>query len=439
MACSILKNNISLKIFILAWTPVLINWLILALESPLINLILLHYNINQTFIINFNIAYAFLFLVEAPIIMLNMLSISLIDNYYNYTKVLKAASLIMIATIIFFLGFLYSPLFSHIFSHHHINGITTNYVHIRKLCFLILAIAIFIGYKRIFQGILFVNSSYHSILYASITRIFMTIILLIFGLRFLSSKIDPDFASIAILSCVILIEAGLTHLFSIPHIKKLPKLPHYTLSYKKIIYFFYPLSLTSIISLITFPILTFYMILFSDNAAELMDFQLAFSIIVPFRSIPMSLQEIVVPFLKTGSHLLSTLKKYFIYIASTVTMISIIMLIIPTTSYYFFELSHIPKNSFSYINELFCILFLYPLTTFIVIWQRSIHINNHATNIFTLAAIAELTIVIMSALGLYFFLYLDMGTSGSLALVLGRCVSILFLWQSTTPKYSYQK
>ena len=430
-----MKNNVSLKIFILAWIPVLANWITLALEAPLVNLILLHYNINSGFIINFNIAYAFLFLVEAPIIMLNMLSISLIDNYSNYIKILKAACLIIVVSIIFFLGFLYSSLFSYIFSHHHANGIAIDYVHIRKLCLLILVIAIVIGYKRIFQGILFVNSSYHNILYTSIFRIFMTITFLILGLSFLSNQIDPDFASIYILGCVILMEAGLSHFFSRAHIKNLSRLPVLaSLTYKKIISFFYPLALTSIISLATFPILTFLMILFSNNATELIGFQLAFSIIAPFRSVAMSLQEVMVPFLKTATHPLRIIKKYFIYIASIVAIILLFVLVIPTTSYYFFQLADIPKNSFSYINELFSILFLYPLTTFVVIWQRSIHINNHNTQIFTVAAIAELSLVIISALGLYFFLYLDMGVCGSSALVLGRFTSILLLWQNTTQK-----
>lgn len=425
------NNDISLKIFFTAWMPILINWIILALEPTIINVMLLHYNIRPEFIINFNVAYTFLFLVEAPVIMLNIISISLISDYYSYIKVLKSAVAAISASIILFSLFLYSKLFSEIFSRSS-NEIITNYTHIRQLCLLILIIAIFIGYKRIFQGILFAHYSYGTILYISFARILITVAFLTLHLKFLPKKIDPDFAVICILGFVTLVESLLTHFFSRTYIKKLSKAHLSSLSYRRIFRFFYPLSLTSLVSLVSFPVLTFFMILFAGHASELLSFQLAFFIVSPFKNVAMSLQEVLVLLLKKCFIHLHRIRKYCIYIAAIVTGILITTLVIPLTAHFFFQLINIPNNSYSYINQLSCILFLYPLTTFIVIWQRSLHICSEKTRIFTIATIAEFSVVIGFALSLYFFMGVNMGICGSIALVLGRCVSILFLVKDST-------
>ncbi len=424
-------NDISIKIFLIAWTPILINWIILSIEPTIINFILLHYNTRPEFIINFNIAYAFLFLVEAPVIMLNMLSISLITDYHSYIKVLKFSVATTTASIIMFLLFLQSKLFSEIFTSRS-NEVIISYAHIRQLCLIILLIGIFIGYKRIFQGILFANYSYRTIVYITITRIIMTVAFLTIDLKFLSNKIDPDFAIICILGFITLAESLVTHFFSRNYIKNLPKSNSSLLSYRRIFRFFYPLSLTSLVSLVIFPVLTFFMILFNGNSYELLSFQLAFFIISPFKNVAMSLQEVLVLFLKKFSIHLHKIREYFIYIAAIITVALLITLVIPITAYYFFKLINIPTNSFSYINQLLCILFLYPLTTFIVIWQRSLHICSEKTRIFTIATIAEFSVVIGFALSLYFFGDVNMGICGSIALVLGRFVSIVLLAKNST-------
>jgi hypothetical protein len=196
--------------------------------------------------------------------------------------------------------------------------------------------------------------------------------------------------------------------------------------------FYFPLALTSILSLGVHPFVTFFMGRSHMAIESLAVLPVVNSLVFIFRSPGLSFQEVNIALIGKDRQNYRVLKNFALFLAILVTILITVMAFTPLANLWFINVSGLSNDLAELAYLPLQILILLPALTVLLNYQRSLLIINGHTAPISVATVVELTAIIMVLLACVVFLNLVGVVAAAISYMVGRTMSNLYL----TPKQS---
>ena len=421
-----LTEKLTYRSIFIFWVPLALTWLMMAFEQPFLITFIARSGEAKLNLAAFGIAGAFALIFEAPIIMLMSASTALVTGHHSYRKLKHFTDLLNIGVTIIQMIMLIPAVFNFIVIE--LMGVPEEVAVIAHMALLLfLPWAASIGYRRFYQGILIRNNLTRRVTYGTMVRLSVIVVT---GLILFSAGVKGAYIGAATMSLAVLSEAIATRMMASATVRRLIDMEDTEnghLSLRSISKFYYPLALTSILSLGVHPFVTFFMGRSTMAVESLAVLPVVTSLVFVFRSLGLSYQEVNIALIGRQRQNYSLLRNYAVYLGVTVTVLISVIAFTPLAGLWFINVSGLTQElaDLSYLP--LQIMILLPALTVLLNFQRSLLVINGTTGPISAATAVELVGIIVIMLVCVVFLGLTGVLSASIAFVIGKGMSTLFL------------
>ena len=413
------------KIF-LFWGPLALTWLMMAFEQPVLIAFIARLADAKVNLAAFGIAGSFAMIFEAPIIMLMSASTALVTGHHSYRKLKHFTDLLNLGVTAVQLVMLIPPVFKFIVVR--LMGVpeeVAGLAHIGLLIFLPWAASI--GYRRFYQGILIRNNLTRRVTYGTMVRLSVIVIT---GVILYSAGVKGAYVGAAAMSLAVFSEAVATRIMAASTVKMLVNkedTENGHLNLRSISKFYYPLALTSLLSLGVHPFVTFFLGRSNMAVESLAVLPVVNSLVFVFRSLGLSYQEVNIALIGKQRQNFRLLRNYAVFLGVIVTVFITLIAFTPLADLWFIKISGLSKElaDLSYLP--LQIMVLLPALTVLLNFQRSLLVIQGTTGPISVATAVELTGIIGVLLVCVVFLDMVGVVGASLAFVIGKGMSTLYL------------
>lgn len=415
------------KIF-LFWGPLALTWLMMAFEQPFLIAFIARLNDAKFNLAAFGIAGSFAMIIESPIIMLMSASTALVRGRHSYRKLKRFTDLLNAGITAIQLIILIPPVFSFI-----VTGLMGMPEDIARpahtALFIFLPWAASIGYRRFYQGILIRNNLTRRVTYGTVVRL---VVIMIMGVILYSAGVKGAYVGAGAMSLAVFLEAIATRMMVSRTLKTLLQIDdteNRNLRLRSVARFYFPLALTSILSLGVQPFVTFFLGRSRMAVESLAVLPVVSSLVFIFRSMGLSYQEVNIALIGKEKQNYRLLKNYAIFLGLVVTVLISVLAFTPLANLWFINISGLSQDlaDMSYLP--LKIMILVPALTVLLNFQRSSLIINGTTRPISVATAIELGTIIMTLLVCTVFLNLIGVVAAAIAFMTGRVMSNLYLIQ----------
>lgn len=412
------------------WLPMAATWLMMALEGPFLAAVIARLPEASFNLAAYGVAYAFALLVEAPVIMLMSASTALVDSLHSYRR-LRAFTYLSVAGVTAFQFFLLiPPVFSFVMER--LLALPAEVVSLtRTALWLLLPWPGSIGYRRLYQGILIRSGRTRLVAMGTLVRLSSMAITALL----LSFLLHPPGAVVgaAGLSMGVVAEAAASRLMARRALAALPtSVPPVwggqALTLSRIAQFYFPLALTSLISLAAQPLLTFFMGRAKAPVESLAVFPVVASLTFLFRSFGLSFQEVAIALLGKDPRNVRPLTRFAAWLGVGSSAGMALVALTPLASLWFEGVSGLTPELAAFAFVPTALLVPIPFTMAILSLQRALLVTVRRTRPITVATGLELMgiAVVFPLLG--WKAGLVGVTAASVSLVVGRMMANVFLF-----------
>jgi len=398
----------------------------MALEQPILIAFIARLGDAKINLAAFGIAGAFAMIIESPIIMLMSASTALVTDRNSYRKLKRFADILNAAITATQLVILIPPVF---------NFIAIDLMEVPEevarlahtALFIFLPWAASIGYRRFYQGILIRHNLTRKVTYGTLVRL---VVIVGTGLTLYSAGVTGAYTGAAAMTLAVVIEAVATRIMADSTIKALLRkedIANGNITLRSISKFYYPLALTSMLSLGVHPFVTFFMgrshmALESPPVLPVVN-----SLVFIFRSMGLSYQEVKIALIGERRQNYRTLANFAVYMGIVVTVLISVLAFTPLADLWFVRVSGLTNElaDLSYLP--LKILILLPALTVLLNFQRSTLIANGTTGPISVATALELAGIIAMLLVLVVFLNMTGVVAAAFSYMFGRSLSTLYL------------
>jgi progressive ankylosis protein len=416
------------RIFIF-WGPLALTWLMMAIEQPLLIAFIARLNEAKYNLAAFGIAGSFAMIIESPIIMLMSVSTALVKGRNSYKKLKRFTDILNAGITLIQIFILIPPVFNYI-----VIGLmevpeeVARLAHIALIIFLPWAAAI--GYRRFYQGILIRNNLTRRITYGTMVRLSL---ILIVGLLLYAAGINGAYVGAGAMSVAVVFETIATRIMvtgTLKAMKQEEDPESVNLRLRSIAKFYFPLALTSILSLGVHPFVTFFMGRSYMGVESLAVLPVVTSLVFVFRSMGLSYTEVNIALIGKEKQNYTILRNFAVYLGLMVTVLISVLAFTPLSDLWFINVSGLSTElaDLSYLP--LKIMVLLPAFTVLLNFQRSTLIINGTTGPISRATAVELIVIIVVLLVCVVFLNLIGVVAASIAFIAGKGMSNIYM----TPK-----
>jgi progressive ankylosis protein len=410
----------------LFWGPLALTWLMMALEQPILIAFIARLNNAKFNLAAFGIAGSFAMIIESPVIMLMSASTALVRGHNSYKKLKRFTDILNTVVTGVQLVILIPPVFNFIVIRlmevpEEIAGLA----HTGLIIFLPWAASI--GYRRFYQGILIRNNLTRRVTYGTLVRLSVIVIT---GLLLYFAGVKGAYVGAAAMSLAVFCEALATRMMVSAALKTVlykNDADQDNLSLRSISRFYFPLALTSILSLGVNPFVTFFLGRSNMAVESLAVLPVVSSLVFIFRSMGLSFQEVNIALIGKEKQNYRVLRNFAIYLGLLVTLLISVLALTPLADLWFINVSGLSKElaDLSYLP--LKIMILLPALTVLLNFQRSTLIVNGNTAPISVATAIELTGIIAVLLLCVVFLNLIGVVAASIAFIAGKGLSNIYL------------
>lgn len=421
-----LSEKLTYRRIFLFWSPLALTWLIMAFEQPFLIAFIARLGDAKYNLAAFGIAASFAMIIEAPIIMLLSASTALISGRNSYKKLKKFTDILNALITGIHLLVLIPPVFNFIVIRlMDVPEEIAKLAHVALIIFLPWAASI--GYRRFYQGILIKNKLTRRVTYGTLVRM---LVIVVVGLLLYFAGIEGAYVGAGAMSLAVLSEAIATRLMTSGSLKKLlvtDDAVNGNMRLRTIAKFYYPLALTSILSLGVHPFVTFFMGRSYMAVESLAVLPVVNSLVFVFRSMGLSYQEVNIALAGEKKQNYTILRNFALYLGIVTTVLITVLAFTPLADLWFINVSGLTKElaDLSYLP--LKIMILLPALTILLNFQRSVLIINGTTGPISVATAVELTGIIIILLIGVIFLNLVGVVAASISFVIGKTISNLYL------------
>lgn len=414
------------KIF-LFWGPLALTWLMMAFEQPVLIAFIARLTDAKVNLAAFGIAGSFAMIFEAPIIMLMSASTALVTGHHSYKKLKHFTDLLNFGVTGLQVIMLIPPVFNFIVVR--LMGVpeeVARLAHISLIIFLPWAASI--GYRRFYQGILIRSNLTRRVTYGTMVRLSVIVIM---GVLLYSAGIKGAYVGAAAMSLAVFSEAVATRIMAASTVKTLVSkedTENGHINLRSISRFYYPLAITSLLSLGVHPFVTFFLGRSNMAVESLAVLPVVNSLVFVFRSLGLSYQEVNIALMGKQRQNFRLLRNYAVYLGVIVTVLITLIAFTPLADLWFINISGLSKElaDLSYLP--LQIMVLLPALTVLLNFQRSLFVIHGTTGPISVATAVELFGIIGVLLVCVVFLDMVGVVGAALAFVIGKGMSTLYLW-----------
>ncbi|MFP4301309.1 MAG: hypothetical protein ACLFQZ_04710 [Spirochaetaceae bacterium] len=331
---SIDQRTVTYREILLFWLPLAVMWLIMGVEQPAMTAVIARMSDATRNLAAFGVAFAMALVIESPILQLLSAATALTDDRRRYRRLLhfmhlSAAGLTLLHVV---LGA--TPLFGALARI--ILRVPEEVIEPSRVAFLTLApFAAAVGYRRLWQGVLIKFGRTGAVPLTMISRLLATTAVLALGFAFdlLPGNI---LASVALLAGVV---AGAVSAYLFYRRGVAEEIPENSgqeeLSWRSLLSFYVPLSLTSIIFLAARPVLTFGIARSLLPLPSLAVWPVLQGFLFLFNSVALSYQEAAVALLARNRENRSVMDRFAWHMGLLLTGVFLLAGITPLGSLWF--------------------------------------------------------------------------------------------------------
>ncbi len=426
------------KSIFLFWLPLAATWLMMSAEGPFLAAVIARLADARFNPAAHGVAFASALLIEAPVIMIMSASTALAEDRLSFKRlrnfIYALNGLVTAAQLLI----LIPPIFRFIML-----DLVAIPEEVASLTYWALWILLpwpgAIGYRRFFQGILIRDGKTRLVAIGTGVRLVTmtsTGLALFFFLR------PPGaWVGAASLSVGVLVEALVSRLMARGSVRRLLRTSEQAgkdrsgrdgaayeeLTYARIIRFYYPLALTSMIGLAAQPMMTFFMGRAEAPVESLAVFPVVISLTFIFRSMGLSFQEVGIALMGRNHEHVRSLGQFALVLATATTGIFALVAFTPLADFWFVSVSGLSPELARYALIPAAILVPLPFLSVLLSFQRGILVVARTTRPITIATALE-----VGGIALVFpILGWKMGmvgmTAAAISILVGRIAANSFL------------
>lgn len=424
------KEPLSNRKIFFFWIPLAATWLMMATEGPFLAAVIARLSDPKYNLAAYGVAYSFGVLIEAPIIMIMSASTALVRDRDSYLKLRNFTfTMNSICTLIMAL-FVSPPVFEFIVRS--LIGLPLNVAEItHRACIPLLVWPGSIGYRRFYQGLLIRSHLTRRVAYGTVIRL-STMAATALTCYFF---IHLNGALVGTLSLALSVTAEATAVrFMARRIvkgfmqKDTGPRESTRLSYGYIMKFYYPLALTSILSLGVHPLVTFFMGQSRMPIESLAVLPVINSLVFVFRSMGLSFQEVGIALMGEQNRRFKTLRNFAFYLGISVVAGLSLITFTPLSLVWFHKISGLSMELTRFARFPAQLLSLLPGLTVLISFQRAILVKNERTAAVTIATSIEvLTIFLFLSMTIGMFQFIG-AVAAAGAVVTGRLSANTYLF-----------
>lgn len=412
------------KIF-LFWMPLLATWLMMSVEGPYLTALIARMAEPEFNLAAYGVAFSIALIVESPVIMILSASVALVENKNTFIKLRNYIYTINLAMIAVMTVLILPPVFDYL-------SITVIKLPERVAHLTHMAVVLLIpwtpaiGYRRFYQGVLIKNNKTRLVAYGTVIRLVAMTATALFLFSF--SKVHGVVVGAAALSIGVIIEAAATKLMALDVLKKIfsDKSNQKSITYNEITKFYYPLILTSFISLGVHPVVTFFMGQSRMPLESLAVLPVINALVFIFRAFGLSYQEVGIALMKSKQEYY--LLRNFAYFMAALVVIGLgLFSATPLGDYWLISVAGL-SNELAKLSVLPLLLYtVFPTTTVWINFQRSILVYARDTKPITYASLIEVAgIIIILFIAIKYFSMVGV-VAAVIAYTLGRFMANAYL------------
>ena len=421
-----LTEKLSYRRIFIFWGPLALTWLMMAFEQPFLISFVARLSDAKINLAAFGIAGSFAMIIEAPIIMLMSASTALVTGHHSYRRLKLFTDILNLGVTIVQLVMLIPPVFNFIVIR--LMGVPVEIAKIAHTALVIfLPWAASIGYRRFYQGILIRNNLTRRVTYGTLVRLS---VIAIMGSVLYSAGIPGAYVGAGAMSLAVFSEAIATRIMVTGTLKMLKEKEdneNGKINLRSIARFYYPLALTSILSLGVHPFVTFFLGRSHMAVESLAVLPVVNSLVFIFRSMGLSFQEVNIALIGRQRQNYRILRSYAVYLGIAVTVLIAVMAFTPLANLWFVNVSGLSTGlaDLSYLP--LKIMILLPALTVLLNFQRSLLVINATTGPISKATAVELIGIITVMLVCVVFMNLIGVVAAAIAFIIGKGMSTFYL------------
>jgi Na+-driven multidrug efflux pump len=411
------------------WIPLLLTWLMMAVEQPYLSALIARLPDPKYNLAAFGIAFSLALVLEAPVIMMMSAVIALVKGKASFCQLRRFMHqmnlVVFLITILLLI-----PQFFHWFGTHLLalnqDMVSRTY---RALWFL-LPWAPAIGYRRFYHGLLIQAHLTRRVTFSTIARMVTMGVAALLAFQWMPQH-GASVGALA-LSCGVVVEAmvarwlakGTRRTFFVDDQRE----GHHKIYVKgEIFAFYWPLILTTFISLSARPVVVFFLGHASMALDSLAVVPVINALLFIFSAIGLSFQEVGVAL--AGDHLeqRKTLQRFALIVGSLMSFVYFFLTATPLAHWWFGRVSGLSEELTQFALGPALTLVLIPFSSIALSYQRAMLVKAGLTRWISRASYLEVAVMVGWLLLLVFFWNAVGAYAFALSLTAGRLASLLFL------------
>lgn len=420
-------NNLNqIKIFKF-WLPLAATWLMMSFEGPYLSALIARLPDPKFNLAAYGIAFSLALIFEAPVIMMMSASTSLVKDYqsfrqlrkFNYILISFLTGLIVLFTLPLIFFFVTEKLI----------GLPDNVARLTHLAVLILIPwPAAIGFRRFYQGILIRNGLTRLVAYGTAIRL-ISMSVTAFAL-FKFTNVPGVIVGAASLTTAVLCEAIASKIMTLNIVSKIKAQSDFTehsISQKEIFNFYYPLALTSLLTLGIQPFVTFFIGQSKMAIESFAVLPVITSLVFIFRALGLSYQEVVIALAGEKFEGFVQLKNFAIKLAVFAAGVLMIIAFTPLSKIWFNDVSGLSISLTEFAEVPLMIMSFFPAFTVLISFQRAVLVKAKETKQITYGtAIEFIGIIIVVAICIKYFSLVG-AVAATISFVIGRLAACSYL------------
>ena len=410
------------------WLPLAATWLMMAVEGPFLAAVIARlaepiYNLAA-----YGVAFSLALVVEAPVIMLMSAATALARNRLSYLR-LRTFTHVLNAAVTLAMGVaLLPPVFDAIA--HGLIGLPPEVASRTYVSLLILLPwPATIGLRRLYQGVLIRHGLTRRVAYGTVVRLAA-----MFGTTFLlarDGRIEGAWVGAAALTMGVSCEAVASRVMAGGALRNLMQTPGEATgaasSWVALTRFYYPLALTTLLSLGIHPVVTFFVGNSRSSLESLAVLPVIGALVFIFRSLGLAYQEVVIALIGDEHEGYSALRRFGLLLGLGVAVGLSLIAWTPLAGVWFRDVSGLTDELAAFALTPTRILAIIPGLTAILSFQRAVLVMRNTTNGITWATIIEVVGVLLVMWVAISFFDVVGAIAAAAALLIGRIGANLYL------------
>ncbi len=412
------------------WTPLSATWLMMSVEGPFLSAIIARMVNPEYNLAAFGIAFAFAMIIEAPVILLMSASTALVENHHAYKKLRNFTYALIIAVTLIFTVFIIPKVFFFItINLMELSGKVARLTYHAIVCLMPWPGAI--GYRRFYQGILIRNNLTRRVAYGTVVRIsFMSVSALL--LHFFTA-LDGAVVGASALAFGVVSEAVASRLMALDVIRRIKSgqngaEANKTLGYLEIFRFYYPLALTSVITLGVQPMVTFFLGQSRMALESLAVLPVINSFVFIFRSLGLSYQEVGIALMGNKREGYSSLKNFALIMGISIVSLLGLIAFTPLSKIWFYNISGLSAGLTEFAKLPLMIMVIMPGLSLLLSFQTAVLVNAHYTKPITVSTIIEFSGILIVMFILTHIYSIIGAVAATIGFIIGRLGANAYLF-----------